>query len=989
VIQLRLFGSSDLRQEEGSAALSILAQPKRFALLVWLALARPHGFHRRDTLLALFWPELDSEHARAALRKTVYHLRQALGADVVVNRGDEEIGLGGVLWCDAVAFQEAIAAGRTEEALSLYRGDLLPGFFLSDVPEFERWLDTERERLRRQAVAGAWALAGKAESHGSPDAVGWAHRAMALSPEDEAGLRRLLVLLDRGGDRDAALRVYEEHRIRHAEAYDAEPAAETQALIERIRARSGALVDSRDLPSAGAESAPSLRSTAPLAAGGHHRPAPAPFADSQAPPLSAPTAAPDSRSTSRLPWQIRPIRWAAAVATVAIVIVAALAIPSPYGDAPAGPATVAIGHIRDFTGSGSASIAEALPDLLATNLSRAPELQVVSPTRIHEMLARGDPAPKAGAVLAAAREAGADQMIEGALYPQPDGTLRLDLRRVRLRDASVLSSHTVLGPDAFSLVDRATTEILRGWGSVSHELRVADVTTHSLVAYRFYQQGVRSYYRGELNTATRLFDAALEESSGFAMAAYYASLSTSQNWQHSMQYLARAMEMLEHATPRERLLVRARWADQQNDPVGLAIAETLAVRYPAEPNGHFLLGHMQTWAGDFQAAIPRLWTALKMDSTILVGDHARCGACDALGGLVTAYALADSLPAAERIARDWVRRFPTSAGALDALAKTLEYQGQVREAMELRRRTASLHPAAGNLGVWLWPGIYAIRAGHWEMADRFLRMRAEVGTRGERNEALWYLAISLRYQGRLREAREIARQLRAFTDPPPRPGDPPPYSALTEAIVLFEMGRTREAAALWDSLANLSPRTGVTPSQARHRAWMLTHAATALHAAGDTVALKRLIPRIQAYGQQSAYGRDPRLHYHARGLLYAARGDDARAAAEFRQAIFSTTGGYTRTNLELARALLRLRRPREAIPILRAAFRGPLEASNLYVTHTELHEALGQAFDAAGQPDSAAVHRCWVAQARKQADPQFRSLDLRRCAGSQPSRSAQ
>ncbi|HSQ29771.1 MAG TPA: hypothetical protein VLN49_07975 [Gemmatimonadaceae bacterium] len=45
-----------------------------------------------------------------------------------------------------------------------------------------------------------------------------------------------------------------------------------------------------------------------------------------------------------------------------------------------------------------------------------------------------------------------------------------------------------------------------------------------------------------------------------------------------------------------------------------------------------------------------------------------------------------------------------------------------------------------------------------------------------------------------------------------------------------------------------------------------------------------------------------------------------------------------------------------AIAVLQPALRGPLDASNLYVTCTELHELLAQAWDAAGARDSAAAH---------------------------------
>src|SRR5436309_14321689 len=89
VIELRLFGGLDLRRSDGRELESILTQPKRVALLAFLAAATPHRLHRRDTLLGLFWPELDQDHARAALRQALHGLRQSLGADVLTSRGDE------------------------------------------------------------------------------------------------------------------------------------------------------------------------------------------------------------------------------------------------------------------------------------------------------------------------------------------------------------------------------------------------------------------------------------------------------------------------------------------------------------------------------------------------------------------------------------------------------------------------------------------------------------------------------------------------------------------------------------------------------------------------------------------------------------------------------------------------------------------------------------------------------------------------------------
>ncbi|HEY9426249.1 MAG TPA: BTAD domain-containing putative transcriptional regulator, partial [Gemmatimonadaceae bacterium] len=220
---------------------ALLGQRKRVALLVYLALAGPGALRSRDAALALFWPEFDQRRARSALRQALYSLRLALGRGVIVSRSDGCLGTSpAALWCDAVAFEQALKSGDLEEALRLYRGDLLPGFFVDDAPGFERWLDEERPRLRRKARDAAWRLAEDAEREGElAIAARWARRSTELSHDDEASLQKLLRLLDRVGDRSGALHAYHEFAVRLAKDFEAAPSAETRRLIDTIRAGGG------------------------------------------------------------------------------------------------------------------------------------------------------------------------------------------------------------------------------------------------------------------------------------------------------------------------------------------------------------------------------------------------------------------------------------------------------------------------------------------------------------------------------------------------------------------------------------------------------------------------------------------------------------------------------------------------------------------------------------------------------------------------------
>src|SRR2546426_293195 len=206
MIKLGMLGTLSLTDANGREVRTVLRQPRRLALLAYLAAATPRGFHHRDGLLALFWPELDQEHARAALRQALHVVRDALGADVIVTRGDEEVGLDFErLWCDVVAFDCAMAAGHLHEALEHYRGDLLNGFFIAGAGEFERWLESKRGHLREAAARSARALVEQSEAAGDLAAAAkWARRGTGLAPHDEELLGRLITLLDRLGDRGGA-----------------------------------------------------------------------------------------------------------------------------------------------------------------------------------------------------------------------------------------------------------------------------------------------------------------------------------------------------------------------------------------------------------------------------------------------------------------------------------------------------------------------------------------------------------------------------------------------------------------------------------------------------------------------------------------------------------------------------------------------------------------------------------------------------------------
>lgn len=234
-MQLLTLGTVDLRSDTRDVA-AVLAQPKRLALLVYLAAARPFGPHLRDSLLALFWPKLATMPARRALRQALHFLRQALGEEAVITRG-QAVCLADELRCDAREFEEALFESRAEHALSLYRGAFLDGFHASDTSRrFEDWIGNERMYLRERAVMAAWQMADSEDRRGDAERASyWARRAADLHATNEHSIRKLIGLLGRQGDRRGAMRAYENFARRLKQDYQLTPARETEALIESVR----------------------------------------------------------------------------------------------------------------------------------------------------------------------------------------------------------------------------------------------------------------------------------------------------------------------------------------------------------------------------------------------------------------------------------------------------------------------------------------------------------------------------------------------------------------------------------------------------------------------------------------------------------------------------------------------------------------------------------------------------------------------------------
>jgi len=754
MMRLRLFGPAELVTGGGEELRQVLSQPKRLGLLIYLAIAEPAGFQRRDTLLALFWPELDTESARRALRQSLHFLRSHLGADALQGRGAEEVRLApGALWCDVVAYREALAAGRLADALELRRGELLPGFHVKEAsPEFDEWLSGERAQLRQSAALAARTLAAAEEGEGRlARALLAAQRALELAPTDEGSARTVMRLSHALDDGDGALQVYEALRERLRE-YDAEPEGDTRALAAAIRREMG----SRPAPRSGALSlAPAaMRATptqvaatptdpvsaadtpADAAIGGV---APAAAASAAATPLTfAPGAAapsdhgprvilPGDRGHRMVPrWAGRSLAAALAVGAVVLLLGAINVGPAAtlFADAP--PATRALVVLTDFTApDGDASLARVVSHAVRDGLAQSSALEVMPMSRVASTLELMRRPRETRVDLSTAREValreGGSAVVDGEVARAGDDYV-VTVRLVSADSDRVLASEQRAGKGGRGLIEAADELALalrrragESLQQVQASVPLRRARTESLEAARRYTEGaIANEMLVDWPRAAEKFREAVAIDSTFAMAWLYLGVVYANAGAPRSQVegaMLRAYELRDRLPPMERLAVEGAY-------------------FGSGP------GRDRAKAMEIVRRMPQAWNVLALqyqrrrelaraESTWRAGLAADSGNRLMLRNLALNLRLQGKLDAADSVGAVLLRRFGTDASVPFARTLDVLLRGSVEEAERLFDERAR-RPNAGPSDISTRRDIALLR-GQREVWRAFAAPRAGGG----------------------------------------------------------------------------------------------------------------------------------------------------------------------------------------------------------------------------------------------------------------------
>ncbi len=285
-LQLRLLGPPQVI-EAGSPVTHKLAS-KAQAILYYLAVTgQPQS---RAALATLLWGDVPDDLARTNLRKALANLRQVLGD--FFDLDGQTVGFKIAPWVDVIEFQVSCTMCQVSsikyqvdflpdtrhlardtpvpdtphltrdtptldtshlipdtpapdtptldtlrQAVDLYRGDFLSGYYVRHAPDFETWMLAEQARLREMVIQTLHTLAEHLARQGElPDAIAVIRRLLSLEPWREEAHRQLMRLLAQNGQRSAALAQFEICRQALADELGVEPGPETRALYQQLRA---------------------------------------------------------------------------------------------------------------------------------------------------------------------------------------------------------------------------------------------------------------------------------------------------------------------------------------------------------------------------------------------------------------------------------------------------------------------------------------------------------------------------------------------------------------------------------------------------------------------------------------------------------------------------------------------------------------------------------------------------------------------------------
>ncbi|MFQ5865328.1 MAG: protein kinase [bacterium] len=411
--------------------------------------------------------------------------------------------------------------------------------------------------------------------------------------------------------------------------------------------------------------------------------------------------------------------------------------------------------------SGEPDLDKILVDMLTTNLARYDELEVVSSQRLFDILKNMDKLEAQSIDRSVATEvanrAGVKIMMLGSII-HLGSKMRITSQLIDVQSGSVIGSPQADGvkvEDVFSMVDdlteqvSTTMEVVTGI-SEAERFQIAEVSTQSFEAYKYYQKGLEAYWRYDFETAAQNHQKAVAIDSTFAMARLYLTISRSwrglnnPTWDLSpfRESLASAEKYSRGASRKERgFIVAMQAAYDRNYQKAESLFVDYVEQYPNARDAFLFLNIMAHVNGNIEQAIRAIERVLELDPTFAMG----------YSNLAYCYSELREHEKAISAKKKHLALQPDAMGAYGTACDIYIHAGQLDEALRICEQGLQKNPQWYTLNNRI--GFIYLYQGDGERARHYVR------------QARWYPALEARiigqtymFEGRYEKAAEYYRK---------------------------------------------------------------------------------------------------------------------------------------------------------------------------------------------------------------------------------------
>lgn len=348
--------------------------------------------------------------------------------------------------------------------------------------------------------------------------------------------------------------------------------------------------------------------------------------------------------------------------------------------------SLAIFQFLNKTGRNSLDWLESgIVEMLGTELSQSRQLNLNPNSRINEAMQELGYNSKIADSLAGsdvARHVGAEVYICGSYLIKND-SLCIDLELRDSRNGILLKEINEAGgglENVFVMVNRLARELrehlqvnLSGAPEINKNL--ANVSTRSVEAYKYYAQGVELTNKLYLDRAAEEYKKALLIDSTFASAWHHlgAIYAANDNNREAIQMLGKAVHFSESSPPKERLKILAAYAVLTGDLYQASeIYKQLTNMFPEDDNAHFNLGNYYfVQNNNWEKAIEEFEITIALNPKNKLAYNHLGYACAATGKLDYAW----------HYLQKYIELAPDEPNPYDSYGEVLQKQGLFDEAI--------------------------------------------------------------------------------------------------------------------------------------------------------------------------------------------------------------------------------------------------------------------------------------------------------------------